>query len=161
MIRRTSSRGKIFTEKPTMSTTLELPPRREVNEDDTWDLSSLFPSDEAWEEAFVELVGVCRIRAVGDFAHRRQIVLHRLRPQPQVLTIDLGRQLHVEICKIRSRVSLFRFRDGGSASVQELVQRRKQRPGSDRVVAGFGEFRFPLNHSTVFFEECIDGGRFG
>ena len=30
----------------------QLPARSEVPEADTWDLSSLFPNDEAWEEAF-------------------------------------------------------------------------------------------------------------
>lgn len=29
-----------------------LPPRNKVKSDDTWDLSSLYPSDEAWEKAF-------------------------------------------------------------------------------------------------------------
>lgn len=31
-----------------------LPERSEVNSEDTWDLSALFPNDEAWEKAFVE-----------------------------------------------------------------------------------------------------------
>ena len=30
----------------------QLPARSEVNPADTWDLSSLFPSDDAWEAAF-------------------------------------------------------------------------------------------------------------
>ncbi len=29
-----------------------LPPRKDVPESDTWDLSKLFPDDDAWEESF-------------------------------------------------------------------------------------------------------------
>ena len=32
----------------------ELPARSEVKESDTWDLSKLFPNDEAWEKAFAD-----------------------------------------------------------------------------------------------------------
>jgi len=32
-----------------MSTVISLPPRSEVNVEDTWDLSKLFPNDDAWE----------------------------------------------------------------------------------------------------------------
>ena len=35
-----------------MSQVKKLPPRSEVLPADTWDLSPLFPSDEAWETAF-------------------------------------------------------------------------------------------------------------
>ncbi len=37
-----------------MSTTKRLPARRQVKPADTWDLSSLFESDDAWERAFTE-----------------------------------------------------------------------------------------------------------
>ena len=37
-----------------MSTVVSLPPRSEVDINDTWDLTLLFPSDDAWEEAFKE-----------------------------------------------------------------------------------------------------------
>ncbi len=37
-----------------MPTVKELPPRDQVKIEDTWDLSSLFPSDDAWEKAFSE-----------------------------------------------------------------------------------------------------------
>ncbi|QGJ69607.1 Oligoendopeptidase F [Planctomycetales bacterium 10988] len=37
-----------------MSTVTRLPKRSEVPTEDTWDLSSLFPNDEAWEEEFQE-----------------------------------------------------------------------------------------------------------
>ena len=30
----------------------QLPPRSKVKTSDTWDLASLFPNDDAWEEAF-------------------------------------------------------------------------------------------------------------
>ena len=36
------------------ATTKKLPLRNEVRTDDTWDLASLFPSDENWESAFLE-----------------------------------------------------------------------------------------------------------
>ncbi|MBN1589515.1 MAG: oligoendopeptidase F, partial [Pirellulales bacterium] len=36
-----------------MSKVKPLPPRNEVKKSDCWDLSSLFPSDEAWETAFL------------------------------------------------------------------------------------------------------------
>ncbi|NUQ66319.1 MAG: oligoendopeptidase F, partial [Pirellulales bacterium] len=35
-----------------MSKVKQLPPRSKVKPSDCWDLSSLFPSDDAWEEAF-------------------------------------------------------------------------------------------------------------
>ena len=35
----------------------KLPSRSEVNPADTWDLSSLYPSDDAWEKAFAALQG--------------------------------------------------------------------------------------------------------
>ena len=35
-----------------MSKTKKLPTRSQVKADDTWDLSSLYPNDEAWETAF-------------------------------------------------------------------------------------------------------------
>ena len=38
-----------------MSTVVRLPERSEVDVNDTWDLSSLFPNDEAWETALAEL----------------------------------------------------------------------------------------------------------
>ena len=37
-----------------MSKTKKLPPRNQVKTDDTWDLSSLFSGDEAWNRAFVK-----------------------------------------------------------------------------------------------------------
>lgn len=43
-----------------------LPKRSEVNPADTWDLASLFPSDEAWEAAFAkferQIAGYCRFQ---------------------------------------------------------------------------------------------------
>ncbi len=38
-----------------MYQTVRLPSRKDIAPDDTWDLTPLFPSDEAWETAFVEL----------------------------------------------------------------------------------------------------------
>ncbi len=40
-----------------MSTAAMLPSRSQVPAPDTWDLASLFPSDEAWEAAFADLKG--------------------------------------------------------------------------------------------------------
>ena len=41
----------------------QLPARSEVNPADTWDLSSLFPTDEAWEAAFTAWEG-----RIGEYA---------------------------------------------------------------------------------------------
>ncbi len=41
----------------------QLPPRHKVKPSDTWDLASLFASDEAWEAAFIEWEG-----RLGEFA---------------------------------------------------------------------------------------------
>ena len=38
----------------TTATVIKLPERSEVKTEDTWDLSKLFPDDDAWEAAFVE-----------------------------------------------------------------------------------------------------------
>jgi oligoendopeptidase F len=38
----------------TTATVIRLPERSEVKESDTWDLSKLFPNDDAWEQAFKE-----------------------------------------------------------------------------------------------------------
>ena len=48
-----------------MSTVISLPPRSEVKLEDTWDLSKLFPSDEAWETGLQELED--RIPGYEDF----------------------------------------------------------------------------------------------
>lgn len=48
-----------------MSTVISLPKRAEVKADDTWDLSKLFASDEAWETALKELEG--RIEGYAQF----------------------------------------------------------------------------------------------
>jgi oligoendopeptidase F len=52
-----------------------LPPRSEVKESDTWDLSKLFPDDKAWEDAFVawqkKLDGYAAFRGhLGDSAEK-------------------------------------------------------------------------------------------
>ena len=48
-----------------MSSIKQLPPRSKVKTADTWDLSSLFPSDEAWEKAFATWEK--RIAGYADF----------------------------------------------------------------------------------------------
>ena len=48
-----------------MSTVVSLPPRSEVNVEDTWDLSKLFDTDEQWETALKELED--RIPGYADF----------------------------------------------------------------------------------------------
>ena len=40
-----------------MSTVISLPPRSEVNVDDTWNLSKLFGNDDEWESSLDELEG--------------------------------------------------------------------------------------------------------
>ena len=37
-----------------MNTVVRLPERSEVDVNDTWDLGSLFPNDDAWEKALEE-----------------------------------------------------------------------------------------------------------
>ncbi len=50
----------------TSVTAIQLPERSEVNESDTWDLTKLFPDDDAWEQAFkefeVKISGYARFR---------------------------------------------------------------------------------------------------
>lgn len=48
-----------------MSTVISLPARSEINLEDTWDLSKLFPNDEAWETGLQELED--RIHGYQDF----------------------------------------------------------------------------------------------
>lgn len=48
-----------------MSTVISLPPRSEVNTEDTWDLSRLYASDDEWETALKELEN--RIPGYADF----------------------------------------------------------------------------------------------
>ncbi|MCA9271220.1 MAG: oligoendopeptidase F, partial [Planctomycetales bacterium] len=52
-----------------MSKTKRLPPRSKVKTDDTWDLSSLYPSDEAWEKDFARW----RKQIKGYEKHRGQL----------------------------------------------------------------------------------------
>ena len=53
-----------------MSTIKQLPPRSKVKIPDTWDLSSLFPRDEAWEKAFTawekRIAGYAEFRGTLD-----------------------------------------------------------------------------------------------
>ncbi len=54
------------------STTKKLPPRSKVKTADTWDLSSLFPNDDAWEKAFAawekQIAGYARFQGCLDSA---------------------------------------------------------------------------------------------
>lgn len=51
-------------------TTATVPPRREIPVEYTWDLESIFPSEEAWDEAFQQ--GERDIEAIGRFRGRLQ-----------------------------------------------------------------------------------------
>ena len=55
-----------------MPTVKQLPPRSKVKTADTWDLSSLFPNDEAWEKAFGVGEADRRLRRVPGQAGRRR-----------------------------------------------------------------------------------------
>ncbi len=48
-----------------MDATFELPTREKVSKEDTWDLTGLYPNDEAWESDFISLE--TQLKSYGDF----------------------------------------------------------------------------------------------
>src|SRR5436309_762577 len=75
-----------------------LPPRAEVPAADTWDLSSLFASDEAWEKAFAEWEGL-----VPGYARFRG----RLGEGPGVVAEML--RFHTATDRLADRVGTYAF----------------------------------------------------
>jgi oligoendopeptidase F len=99
-----------------MSEIKQLPARSEVNPADTWDLSSLFPSDDAWEAAFTAWEG--RIAEYAAFKGK-------LGESPQSLAACL--QLDLDLDRAAERISNYAFlktaEDVGESKYQRMQGR--------------------------------------
>lgn len=74
------------------STTKKLPPRSKVKTADTWDLSSLFPNDDAWEKAFAawekQIAGYARLIEL-PWTYRPRVISRMLMGGPDALQRSL------------------------------------------------------------------------
>ena len=102
--------------EPHMSTVKKLPTRAEVASGDSWDLSSLYPSDAAWEQDF------------GQFEQKTQgytAFSGRLGKSPQDLAECL--QFDLEIDQLAERLGTYAFlkscEDQSNSTYQALVAR--------------------------------------
>ncbi len=69
--------------------TATLPSRNEVNQDDCWDLTSLYPDDQAWEADFKKLEA--KTPAVGILSRATERISRRAGRSVDVSTVDFDR----------------------------------------------------------------------
>lgn len=94
----------------------KLPSRSEVNPADTWDLSSLYPSDDAWEKAFAALQG-----QIGGYAQFQGHLANSAETLAKCLAFDL------EVTRVDDRLDHYAMLKSDQDLTNNVYQRMRAR----------------------------------